>query len=189
MSTVGQRIKEIRTYYQLNQKDFAARLGISYGHVSGLEKDKDKPSETLMRLIGFEYDISLDWLELGEGTMFSHKATSSTASIRAQVIQDLDNYLSTAPSNLENLIFDVLNELRRVLNTDFGSISKQTTALLTLRNIFYMTSVLIIDRCKEIDPSNPDSAANLSGPLSVWQSSSEKTIKELIDVFSCNIDE
>lgn len=69
MSTVGERIRELRKYYKLNQKDFGKQIGISYGHVSNIEKGKDNPSDSVIKLIAMEYNTSEIWLKTGQGKM------------------------------------------------------------------------------------------------------------------------
>lgn len=72
-STVGKRIRTIRKKYGLNQKDFAKPLGISYGHISNIEKDRDFPSKSLIKLISSEYEIEEAWIANGSTDSFGHK--------------------------------------------------------------------------------------------------------------------
>lgn len=66
--TLGERIKLVRKSNKLNQTDFANRLGISQTHVSKIEKDIEKPSETLLILIEYQFNINIEWLKKEEGT-------------------------------------------------------------------------------------------------------------------------
>lgn len=45
MSSINNRIKEIRKNNNLNQKQFAQILGISQTHISKIESNKDMPSK------------------------------------------------------------------------------------------------------------------------------------------------
>lgn len=58
----GERIKELRTRYNLSQKDFASRLSLTPGNVGAWEKDLKKPSYEILIQIAKEFDVSLDWL-------------------------------------------------------------------------------------------------------------------------------
>ena len=60
--TLGERIKEIRTDNKLTQKEFADRISVSRPFISRIESDKEKPSETLIKLISATFDIELDWI-------------------------------------------------------------------------------------------------------------------------------
>lgn len=53
----GREIKEIRKKYGLSQQEFGARLGVTHAHISKIESDKEKPSETLSRLIRYEFNV------------------------------------------------------------------------------------------------------------------------------------
>ncbi|MGN0612646.1 MAG: helix-turn-helix domain-containing protein [Porcipelethomonas sp.] len=65
--TLGERFKYVRKYNNLNQSNFAKVLGISQTHVSKIEKDVEKPSETLLRFVSYMFVINLEWLKTGAG--------------------------------------------------------------------------------------------------------------------------
>ena len=84
---INDRIKELRLVLKFNQKDFANKFGISRGYLSEIEAGKTKPSIVL--LVGISnfkeinpyylsaevdkpkfWDIDMDWLLTGEGSMF-----------------------------------------------------------------------------------------------------------------------
>lgn len=66
MPTVGERIKIARQNLHMKQDQFAAELGISRTHLSGIENGKDNPSMPLIKLISFKYNINETWLMSGE---------------------------------------------------------------------------------------------------------------------------
>lgn len=68
--SIGERIKLLRKALNLTQVQFAARLRISKGFVSNLEKDRVSPSEQLLLLMSYEFSSSEYWLINGEGEMF-----------------------------------------------------------------------------------------------------------------------
>lgn len=65
--SIGIRINYVRKQMKLTQKQFADELRISQAHVSKLEKDIEKPSPTLIRLISIQFNFNEDWLLRGEG--------------------------------------------------------------------------------------------------------------------------
>lgn len=55
LSLTGAQIKEIRQKHGLSQQEFGARLGVTHAHISKIESGKENPSETLLRLIRYEF--------------------------------------------------------------------------------------------------------------------------------------
>lgn len=52
----GAQIKEIRQKNGLSQQEFGARLGVTHAHISKIESGKENASETLLRLIRYEFN-------------------------------------------------------------------------------------------------------------------------------------
>ncbi len=70
LPTVGRRIKEIRLNKGLTQKEFADSLGLVQGFLSGIEREKKTPSDTLLIALCNLYEINPSWLASGEGEMY-----------------------------------------------------------------------------------------------------------------------
>jgi transcriptional regulator with XRE-family HTH domain len=63
---VGRRIRELRGF-DLTQKEFARRIGVSQGHLSYMERgEKEIGAEILLR-ISREFGKSMEWILTGEG--------------------------------------------------------------------------------------------------------------------------
>jgi DNA-binding XRE family transcriptional regulator len=63
--SVGRRIRELRGF-QMTQKEFAKRIGVSQGHFSYIERgEKEIGAEILLR-ISREFGKSIEWLLTGE---------------------------------------------------------------------------------------------------------------------------
>ena len=56
-SLTGEQVKEIRKRNQLSQKEFGAKLGVTHAHISKIESGKENPSETLLKLIAYEFNL------------------------------------------------------------------------------------------------------------------------------------
>lgn len=67
---IGENIYNLRKALKLTQENFAARLTISKGFLSNLEKNVRQPSDQLIKLIAYEYSSSEDYLKTGQGEMF-----------------------------------------------------------------------------------------------------------------------
>ena len=64
--SVGRRIRELRGF-QMTQKEFAKKIGVSQGHFSYIERgEKEIGAEILLR-ISREFGKSIEWLLTGKG--------------------------------------------------------------------------------------------------------------------------
>lgn len=68
-STVGNRLKTIRTEFKLTQQSFADRIGISRGALANYEVDRNEPIDAVISLICREFGINEEWLRNGTGRM------------------------------------------------------------------------------------------------------------------------
>lgn len=75
--TLGERIKEIRRDNKLTQQDFADKISVSRPFISRMESDKEKPSETLMKLISATFGIELEWIMQGTGYKETNRKTAN----------------------------------------------------------------------------------------------------------------
>lgn len=75
MDTIGERFREIRKILDLNQRQFAAEIGISQTHISSIELGKDLPSSSLIKLVCMKYNLSEEWLLSGKGAPTVQLAT------------------------------------------------------------------------------------------------------------------
>lgn len=79
MVSIGNRIKQIRQELGLSQKEFGKIISISNGHLSAIERDKDVPSDRIIRLICTEFGISEEWIKsgVGEKNLFAKAAKNA----------------------------------------------------------------------------------------------------------------
>lgn len=69
--SINQRLRQVRKHFNMQQDDFAKRLGLSQTGVSWLEKEGNAVSEQTIRLLHLDFHVSEEWLRTGEGPMFS----------------------------------------------------------------------------------------------------------------------
>lgn len=69
--TEGERLKEIRKQNGLTLEAFGARLGVGKQAISKLEKNENKITSQMKKLICREFNVNYDWLEYGTGEMYS----------------------------------------------------------------------------------------------------------------------
>ena len=82
--SLGERIKTVRTDNGLTQKDFANLFGLSHSHISNLENNREKPSDTLLLFMCSKFGINYEWLKFGKAD-----DTSKNENIRNK---SLDNF-------------------------------------------------------------------------------------------------
>jgi len=59
---LGGRIKDFRKRQGLNQREFAKRLGYSYGYIADLERGRQKPSREFLEKLRHIFGISGDYI-------------------------------------------------------------------------------------------------------------------------------
>lgn len=64
------RLREFRAHLGLDQKELAARLGVSQGVLGFAERGERKPSKALIANLFEKYRVNQTWLMHGEGEMF-----------------------------------------------------------------------------------------------------------------------
>jgi len=84
MSSIGERVKEIRKQNHLNQKMFANELGISQNHVSNIENGNENPSSSLLKLLCLKFNIDEAWLIEGVGSPMPDFDTFSDDSLMSK---------------------------------------------------------------------------------------------------------
>ena len=75
-TTTGQRVKQVRKSSGLDQARFAKALGISNGHVSGIEHDKKVLTGRVFNAICTKFRVNPEWLESGNGEMEERRGVS-----------------------------------------------------------------------------------------------------------------
>ena len=64
------RLKELRNYLHLSQKNFGEKIGMKPNSISDLEKGKNKLTDVVIKSICREFNVNETWLRTGEGEMF-----------------------------------------------------------------------------------------------------------------------
>jgi len=59
---LGERIKDFRKRQGLNQREFAKKLGYSYGYIADLERGRQKPSREFLEKLRHIFGISGDYI-------------------------------------------------------------------------------------------------------------------------------
>lgn len=120
---IGKRIRLVRDKKGITQSELGEKLGIQFQHVSKYERGETVPTwENLIKLHEF-YDVNINWLLTGKGTMFVSPISYSPADNQSlAAIRDLDSddqldEIITELRNdqeLKNLIYDYVKNYRQL---------------------------------------------------------------------------
>lgn len=65
LHALGRRIRALRGF-EMTQAEFAARIGVTQGYLSELERGEKEPGASVLLAISEEFFKSVDWLLKGE---------------------------------------------------------------------------------------------------------------------------
>ncbi len=73
-TTTGKRIQHLRKILNLTLIEFAEKIEVSFGTVSGWERTGKGPKKPTLRAIAGAFNVNIEWLETGEGPVFKDGA-------------------------------------------------------------------------------------------------------------------
>ncbi len=92
--TENERVRVIRKSLNLTMEAFGTRLGVGKTAISKIESGERSLTDQMKKLICREFNASYDWLEYGQGEMFSDLPKSILGDIcRAYDCDDEDRKL------------------------------------------------------------------------------------------------
>jgi len=68
--TVNERLALARKTLKLTQRELAEKISVTTGFIASMEIGDRKVNPRIMKLVSSIYNVSLQWLETGEGEMF-----------------------------------------------------------------------------------------------------------------------
>lgn len=164
---LAERIKKVRTDLHLTQQEFADRISVSRSFVSRMESGKEKPSNSLLKLIALEFDVSTDWLENGQGTMeisnlaldyFDRSSSNQIRSGTKEIISKFQAILSDYNmSSIDNSICALIGELETFLNY-YSNTNKNIGALILDSIISPM--LVLIDSFSDVNEKTTEEQIN-----------------------------
>lgn len=125
---MNERIKEIREYYSLSQKEFGERIEFKQNSVAVVERGKRNLSERSINLICKEFSINKTWLLTGEGDMFKGLTPS----------EEIESFLSTlAIAGDENFKKRLILYLAQIKDSDWEALERVLDTLLAGKDIIF----------------------------------------------------
>jgi transcriptional regulator with XRE-family HTH domain len=68
--TVNERLALARKTLKLTQRELADKISVAPGFIASMEIGDRKVNPRIMKLVSSFFNVSLQWLETGEGEMF-----------------------------------------------------------------------------------------------------------------------
>ena len=68
--TANERFAQVRKALNLTQREFAEKISVATGFIASMEIGDRKVNPRIMKLVSSIFNVNLQWLETGEGTMF-----------------------------------------------------------------------------------------------------------------------
>lgn len=130
--SINQRLRQVRKHFNMQQNDFAKRLGLSQTGISWLEREGNAISEQTIRLLHLDFHVSEEWLRTGNGPMFSTEDDSPLEKLcREYAVSDcerkiLELYFSFEPKR-RKMVCDFVDEFFRKAMEEKQSAQNQIT--------------------------------------------------------------
>jgi transcriptional regulator with XRE-family HTH domain len=72
--SINRRIKQVRETLKLSQVQFSRVISLSGGYLAGVETEKRKANDRLVKLVCSSFNVNAEWLKTGEGSMFNENS-------------------------------------------------------------------------------------------------------------------
>jgi transcriptional regulator with XRE-family HTH domain len=106
IGSVNQRIKQIRQTLRLSQVQFSRVISLSSGYLAGVEVEKRKVNERLVKLICSSFNVNEKWLKSGEGEMFDRDPDENFTKL-ISLFKELDPKYQAYILKEINLLLDI----------------------------------------------------------------------------------
>lgn len=113
MNTLGDRLRELRSEINLEQKELAKILNVHKGTVSNWENDKRSPDKEMISKIASYFDVTTDYLLCRT----NDKGNKNQYNPRDKAKEILE-VLKKAGIDLENIDYEKLEQLLKLANIE-----------------------------------------------------------------------
>ena len=107
--TLGQRLRTLRKHRKLTQVDVAVAVGTSRTNLTKIERGEYLPGREVLMALATFFDVSLDWLASGQGSM---KPGDAKAQTKEEALL-LFAYRSLSPETAKPLLQMMLSQARQ----------------------------------------------------------------------------
>ncbi|GHV38410.1 hypothetical protein AGMMS49546_08750 [Spirochaetia bacterium] len=109
IASVNRRIKQIRQALRLSQVQFSRVISLSSGYLAGVEVEKRKVNDRLIKLICSSFNVNEKWLKEGTGEMFSKGPDESFTKL-VSLFKELDPKFQTYILKEINLLLEIQDQ-------------------------------------------------------------------------------
>ena len=131
LTTIGGRVWAVRSAEKLSRRAFAEKLGCQEMEIKNIEFNKlKKPEqkESLYRNIAATFNVSLDWIKTGEGSMREpvplDKVSRAYDSLKALHDPLVDGFILWLETKTEEEKKHIADGLREILNCMDSTVKK-----------------------------------------------------------------
>ena len=111
---ISKRVVELRKYLGFSQKVMAEKTNLGRSFISHIEAGTQKPSFDFIVKIINSFNVSADWLLIGEGQMFLAEKSDVIKQMTKEHLKLIENLQSKTPENQEKII----SSFNNLLNID-----------------------------------------------------------------------
>lgn len=125
MSTIGDRIKEVRKGANLTQQKFAEKIGTKQNTVAQYEIGRNVPMDPVITAICREFNVNEVWLRTGEGEPFQEESRQEQImKFAVQTIKGSDEFRKQFVSMLAKMDADDWENLAKLFQKLAGETKK-----------------------------------------------------------------
>lgn len=119
MTTIAQRIKQIRKDAKMTQKQFSEVVDVGWVAVAGWEQGKIKPGDGRLYVIADRFKVNPEWLVNGTGDVYRSDADNDVTRSRIE-IDVIKSLFQSLPLDYQNKILTALREIATADATKHG---------------------------------------------------------------------
>lgn len=129
MSSLNERIKELRKSHGLSQKDFATKIGISQRSVSWSEQPGNNVPDSTIKSLCMAFNVNEDWLRNGTEPMCVESSTFSLEEFVKQrgggelELEALKAYFELEPDIRQELVKEFIRSRIGASRDEFSKIT------------------------------------------------------------------
>ena len=148
MSTINERIRELRQYNDLTQKEFAQKIGISREYLCRLEAGNEKPVEKMLLLISVMFQVNYNWLLDGTGAMIRSDEISLVSRIH-DTVDNLEKRINMGDPIKQDYMISCVHSLSQI----WDNVSSDSESLVIVEEM--LTTVADITKlCKQFSDTH-----------------------------------
>ena len=110
MSSVNERIKQVRTILKMTQVNFSKQICISQGSLGEIETGFRNVNDRIIQLICSQFNVSKEWLKTGKGGIFDKEKPDIGLEHLIEIYKQLDNPLKEYLLNQSEILLKLNNE-------------------------------------------------------------------------------